>query len=185
MVDDDVKQRMHDDLVRRIQAKASREGIEMKTKKGLRLDNINVHAEFSLLTYHIRHPEINPYRYFGGSKLSCHAYGILFRSCNGVADSLNLPQAPFLTKGCHDKIYLRWPYPSLQSNTPSLDTKVREAMIKALDIELAEYIGELLEKVEKSIPPQSDSTSASGELESDLHLLSRMKSLNQVSKSLT
>ena len=56
MVDDDVKQRMHNELVRQIQAKASREGIDMKTKKGLRLDNINVHAESSLLTYHIRHP---------------------------------------------------------------------------------------------------------------------------------
>ena len=175
----DDKRRMHSELVRRLQAKAKKEGIEMKTKKGLKLDSIYVHAESSLLAYHIQHPEINTYQYFGGSKLSCHACGILFRSYNSVADSLNL--TPFFTKGCHDKIYLRWPYPSLQSNTPSLNIKVREAMIKALDIELAEYIGELREKVVKTTAPQSDSTSElrPGELENQLQLLSEIDDMIQ------
>jgi len=36
----------------------------------------NVHADSStLLAYHLQHPEINPYRYFGGPTLSCHGCG--------------------------------------------------------------------------------------------------------------
>lgn len=64
-------------------------------------------------------------------------------------------------------------------NTPSLDIKVREAMIKVLGGELAGYVGELREKaIEGSTPPQLDSTSASSDLhgsgEADIRMLTEL-----------
>jgi hypothetical protein len=85
-------------------------------KKGTALElsvKTKFHAECALLAYHLQHPKINPYRYFGGSKLSCHGCGTLFSSFNLVAESSGLPQ--FFRKGSHNKTYLRWPWPSLLS----------------------------------------------------------------------
>jgi hypothetical protein len=71
-VTEDVKQAVCDELLNRLLEKAKKEGIEMKVKKDvpeLSLPRINVHAESSLLAYHLQNPEIRPYCYFGGSKL--------------------------------------------------------------------------------------------------------------------
>lgn len=158
-----------DELLKRPQEKAKNEGIELK--KGTKLSmKADVHAEFTLLAYHLQHPNINPYHYFGGSKLSCYGCATLFSSFNLVAESFHLPQ--FFTKGCHNKIYLRWPCPSLlsleqskrlQPGTPSLDTQVRKKMIAALSTELTAYVNELRAVVEGPSRPQSDSTAASGD----------------------
>jgi hypothetical protein len=144
---------------------------------------VNVHAESTLLAYHLQHPQINPYHYFGGSKLSCHGCGTLFSSFNLVAESFGLPQ--FFTKGCHNKIYLQWPCPSLLSQEqrmrlrpadPSLDTLVRKGMIAVLSTELAAYVHELRVVAEGPSRPQSDSTAASGDSrESKTDGLERMK----------
>ena len=158
-----------DELLKRLREKAKYEGIELK--KGTKLSmKAAVHAESTLLVYHLQHPNTNPYHYFGGSKLSCHGCATLFTSFNLVADSFYLPQ--FFTKGCHNKIYLRWPCPSLLSleqskrlkpGAPSLDTQVRKEMIAALSTELMTYVNELRAVVEGPSRPQSDSTTASGD----------------------
>ena len=101
-----------DELLKRLQEKARNEGIELKNGTKLSIKPA-VHAESTLLAYHLQHANINPYHYFGGSKLSCHGCTTLFSSFNLVAESFHLPQ--FFTKGCHNKIYLRWPCPSLLS----------------------------------------------------------------------
>jgi OTT_1508-like deaminase len=149
--------------------KAANEGIELK--KGTELSmRVHIHAEATLLAYHLQHPQINPYRYFGGSKLSCHGCATLFSSFNLVAESFHLPQ--YFTKGCHNKIYIRWPCPSLLSpeqqmqlrpGAPSLDTQVRKEMIAVLSTELATYVHELCAVAEEPSRPQSDSTTASGD----------------------
>ena len=165
-----IKQTVYNVLLSGVQATADKQGIKMKKEEELSLMHINVHAECSLLAYHIQHPEIIPYRYFGGSKLSCHGCSVFFSSFNGLATSPDDRQ--FFTKGCHEKIYLRWPCPSLLSqqqqkqlrpNASSLDNQVKQAMIKILGDELAAYIGELRDATEWSTPPQSDSTAASGD----------------------
>jgi len=164
-----VKETVYNGLLRGLKGKAKEEEIEMKEKKGasleLSLQRINIHAECNLLAYHLQHSGITPYHYFGGSKLSCHGCGVLFSSFNRVAS--NFGHSKYFTKGCHDKIYLRWPHPSLLSQRPnasSLDIEVKKEMVKALDGELAEYVRELCAAaIEKSTPPQSDSTSASGD----------------------
>jgi hypothetical protein len=101
-----------DELLKRLREKAKNEGIELR--KGTKLSmKANVCAECTLLAYHLQHPNINPYHYFGGSKLSCHGCATLFSSFNLVAESFHLPQV--FTKGCHSKIYLWWPCLSLLS----------------------------------------------------------------------
>ena len=159
-----------DELLKRLQEKAKNEGIELKNGTKLSIKPA-VHAESTLLAYHLQHPNINPYHYFGGSKHSCHGCATLFRSFNLVAESFHLPQ--FFIKGCDNKIYLRWSCPSLllleqskplQPGTPSLDTQVRKKMIAALSTELTAYVNELRAVVgEPSRRPQSDSTAASGD----------------------
>ena len=165
----DVKKIVYDQLLIRLQTKADKEGIDLKMKTGsppeLSLTKVDIHAECSLLAYHLQNPGIHSYHYFGGSKLSCHACGILFSAFNRVAKSFDHPQ--FFTKGCSDKLYLQWPCPSLLSreqqkqlrtDTWSLDIQVREEMNKVLGDELAAYVGELRKVIEASTPPHSDST---------------------------
>ena len=163
-----VKETVYNGLLRGLKAKAEEEKIEMEEKKGasleLSLQRTNVHAECNLLAYHLQHSGITPYHYFGGSKLSCHGCGVLFSSFNSVAPDFG--HSKYFTKGCHDKIYLRWPYPSLLSqeqqrqprpNASSLDIEVKKAMIKVLDGELVEYVRELCAAaIERSTPPQCD-----------------------------
>ncbi|KIK01116.1 hypothetical protein K443DRAFT_663026 [Laccaria amethystina LaAM-08-1] len=139
-----------DELLKRLQEKVKNEGIELK--KGTKLSmKTAFHAESTLLAYHLQHPNINPYHYFGGSKLSCHGCATLFSSFNLVAESFHLPQ--FFTKGCHNRIYLWWHCPSLlslehskqlQPGTPSLDTELHAV-------------------IEGPSQPQLDSTAASGD----------------------
>jgi len=51
-----------DELLKPMQEKAKNEGIELE--KGTKLSmKVNVHAESTLLAYHLQHPNINPYRY--------------------------------------------------------------------------------------------------------------------------
>lgn len=162
-----VKREVYDELLKRLQAKAVKEEIYMKEGTVQELSiQANFHAECSLLAYHLQHPEIKPYRYLGGSKLSCHGCGIFFSSFNDIAESLDLPQ--FFTRGCHN-IYLRWPCPSLLSQAQrmqlrpkdlSLDTQVRKEMIEVLSTELGMYVHELRVAVEGLSRPQSDSGTA-------------------------
>jgi hypothetical protein len=189
----DVRKKVYDQLLIRLQTKADKEGIDWKMKTGsppeLSLTKINVHAECSLLAYHLQNPGILPYHYFGGSKLSCHACGVLFSAFNGVAKSFDLPR--FFTKGCSNKLYLQWPCPSLllqeqqkqlrpDASSWSLDIQVREEMNKVFGDELVAYVGELRKVVEASTPPHSDGISASGESresevdDSDLEDMRRM-----------
>jgi len=169
-----VRKMVYDQLLDRLQTKAENEGIELKTKIGglreLSLTKINVHAECSLLAYHLQNPTVHPYYYFGGSKLSCHACGTFFSAFNNIAESFGHPQ--FFTRGCHNKLYLRWPCPSLLSpvqqkwlktDARSLDIQARDEMNKILGKELVVYVGELRQAIEASTPPQSDSTAASGD----------------------
>jgi hypothetical protein len=155
-----------DKLLKRLQEKAKNKGIELKKRTKVSMKTV-VHAESTLLAYHLQHPNINPYHYFGGSKLSCHGCATLFSSFNLVAESFHLPQ--FFTKGCHNKIYLWWPCPSLeqskrlQPSTPSLNTEVRKKMIVALSTELTAYVNELHAVIEGPSQPQLDSTAASGD----------------------
>jgi len=118
----DIRETVYDQLLIRLQTKADKEGIDLKTKTvsppELSLTKINAHAECSLLAYHLQNPAIHPYHYFGGSKLSCHACGTLFSAFNNVAKSFDHPK--FFTKGCNNKLYLQWRCPSLlphRSNT--------------------------------------------------------------------
>ena len=181
-----VKITVYNELLNRLHAKADKEEIVMKKGTVPELSmQVNVHAESTLLAYHLQHPQINPYHYFGGSKLSCHGCGTLFSSFNLVAESFGLPQ--FFTKGCHNKIYLQWPCPSLLSQEqrmrlrpadPSLDTHVRKGMIAVLSTELAAYVHELRVVAEGPSRPQSDSTAASGDSrESETEGLERMKAM--------
>jgi hypothetical protein len=105
-------QTVYDELLKQLQMKADDEGIELKKGTELSMRAVHVHAESNLLAYHLQHPEILPYHYFGGSKLSCHGCATLFSSFNVVAETRDLPQ--FFTRS-HNKIYLRWPCPSLLS----------------------------------------------------------------------
>jgi len=166
----DIKLAVYDELLKRLQEKAGEEGIDMKKGTVPELSmKANVHAECTLLAYHLQHLEINPYQYFGGSTLSCHGCGLLFNSFNFLAESLHLPQ--FFTRGWHKKIYLKWPCPSLlsqeqqmtlQPTDSSLDTQVREEMVAVWSPKLAPYVHglrpdvirerqEVLEKVRKFI----------------------------------
>ena len=79
------KKMVCEELLRRLETKAEEENLGMtrtKEKKGnhleLKISNVFIHAECSLLAYHIQHPGILPYRYFGGSKLSCHGCATFF-----------------------------------------------------------------------------------------------------------
>ena len=146
-----VKQTVYNELLKRLQVEAGEQGVVMKTGTATGLElKANVHAECNLLAYHLQHPQIDPYHYFGGSKLSCHGCGTLFSSFNLLAESFGLPK--FFTRGCHSKIYLQWPCPSLlsqeqqmrlQSKDPSLDTEVRKGMVMVLCTELAKYVDKL------------------------------------------
>ncbi|EDR15924.1 uncharacterized protein LACBIDRAFT_321001 [Laccaria bicolor S238N-H82] len=158
-----------DDILNRLQEKAKSEGVRMEKRK-LSIKQAAVHAECTLLAYHIQHPNIHPYCYFGGSKLSFHGCATFFSSYNLVAESFHLPQ--FFTKGSHNKIYLRWPCPPLlplqrskplQPGTLSLDTQVRQKMIAALGKELSEYVNELRTVRAGPSQSQSDSTAASSD----------------------
>ena len=148
----DIKLAVYDELLKRLQKNSGEEGMDMKkeTMPELSMKALNVHAECTLLSYHLQHPEINPYQYFGGSTLSCHGCGLLFNSFNPVAERLDLPQ--FFTRGWHEKIYLKWPCPSLlsqeqqmslQPTGSSLDTQVRKEMVAVLSQELAPYVNGL------------------------------------------
>jgi len=150
--------------------------------------DVNVHAECTLLAYHLRHRNTNSYRYFGGSKLSCHGCSTFFTSYNRVAESLSLPQ--FFTRGCHNKVYLRWACPSLLSaeeqirlrdKGPTLDTRVRKEMVDTLGRELAQYVEEQCKIETAPSSSQSDSTDASGD--SQPH--HRVPTLDQLIYSLT
>ena len=146
-VEQDIKQAVYDELLKRLQEKAGEEGIDIKKGTVPELSmKANVHAECTLLAYHLQHPQINPYQYFGGSNLSCHGCGTFLSSFNLVAKSFDLPQ--FFTKNCHKKIYLHWPCPSLlsqeqqilsQPTDPCLDTQVRKEMVAGLSPKLAPY----------------------------------------------
>jgi hypothetical protein len=132
--------------------------------------DVSVHAECTLLAYHLQHCNTSSYQYFGGSKLSCHGCATFFTSYNRVAASLSLPQ--FFTRGCHNKVYLRWACPSLLSAVeqirlrdkgPTIDTKVREEMVDILGRELAQYVEGLCEIETAPLPTQTDSTDASAD----------------------
>ena len=114
-----VRKMVYDQLLDQFQLKAKDEGIDLKMKTGnhpeLSLKKINVHAECSLLAYHLQNPEIYPYHYFGGSKLSCYACDTFFSAFNTVAQSFGHPK--FYTRGCHNKLSLQWPSPSDRKST--------------------------------------------------------------------
>lgn len=164
---------IYDDILKRLQEKAESEGVKIEKGK-LSMKQAAVHAECTLLAYHIQHPNIHPYCYFGGSKLSCHGCATFFSSYNLVAESFHLPQ--FFTKGSHNKIYLRWTCPHLlplqrfkplQPGTLSLDAQVKQKMIAALGKELIAYVDELRAVRAGPSPSQSDSTAASGDSRED------------------
>jgi len=167
----EVKKTVYNELLRRLKEKAVDEEVDMKGRVPELSMDVTVHAECTLLAYHLRHSETKPYHYFGGSKLSCHGCATFFNSFNLVAESFGHPQ--FFTKGCHNKIYLRWPYPllsqeqriRLQGNEPALDTQVRNGMVAILSTELAKYVNELRAAAEapSESPTLSDSTDASGD----------------------
>jgi hypothetical protein len=168
-VEHQVKEEVYRVLLERLKEKATKQGIDMGAVPELSM-KVHVHAECTLLAYHLQHPEIETYHYFGGSKLACHGCSMFFRSFNGVAESFGLAQ--FFIKGSHNKIYLRWPCPFLLSQEqrrrlrptdPSLDNQVRREMVAALDTELAAYVNELRVMVENPLRPQSDNTNASGD----------------------
>lgn len=168
-----VKEEVYRELLERLKEKATEQGIDMGTRTGAVPElsmKVHVHAECTLLAYHLQHPEIETYHYFGGSKLACHGCSMFFRSFNGVAESFGLAQ--FFIKGSHNKIYLRWPCPFLLSQEqqrrlrptdPSLDSQVRREIVAALGTELDAYVNELRVMVENPLRPQSDSTNASGD----------------------
>ena len=112
----DVRNSVYAKLLDRFQRKAKNEGIEITTGEfKLSLKNINVHAECTLLAYHLQNPEFHPYCYFGGSKLSCHACGTFFSAFNNIAESFGHPHFFTSGLGCLNKLSLRWPSPSLLS----------------------------------------------------------------------
>ncbi|KIM39079.1 hypothetical protein M413DRAFT_19880 [Hebeloma cylindrosporum] len=131
--------------------------------------NTNVHAECRLLAYHHQRPEIQPYRYFGGSKLSCHGCATFFRAFNDSAKIFDhLPQ--YYTKGCSDTIYLRWVFPSLlleeegkrlSPGTLSFDDTVQANMRDILGKELEAYAHEVGKHIAASTTPESDTSDAS------------------------
>jgi hypothetical protein len=183
-VERDVELSVYGELLKNLQTKADDEGIEMKKGSVPVLSmKVSVHAESTLLAYHLQHPQLKPYPYFGGSKLSCYGCSTLFSSFNLVAESFGLPQ--FFTRGCHNKIDLRWPCPPLlsyaqqmrlQPKDLSLNTQVRKGMIAVLSTELAAYVHELRVAAEGPSRPQSDSTAAScGSQESEAEGRARMK----------
>jgi len=153
-------------ILERLQAKASKEGITLTTGHSLELSlRPFVHAESTLLAYHLRH-SVQSFCYFGGSELSCYACSLVFTCFNNVAVSLGHSQ--YFIRGSHNKNFLRWPFPSLppvqqgelQADAPSLDIKVKMEMIKVLDREMATYIRQLSAQLRGSTPASSDSTAA-------------------------
>ena len=162
----EIKKAVYSELLQRLKERAGDKKVNLKKGTSLQLlMDVKVHAECSLLAYHIQHPDTKPYNYFGGSKLSCHGCATFFHSFNLVAESFHHP--PFFTKGCHHKIYLRWSCPfllsqeQLRGKEPNLDTRVQEGMVATLSIELAKYVNELLVSAALSTPTPSDSTDAS------------------------
>jgi hypothetical protein len=103
---------VYNKLLKQLQTKAGSKGIELK--KGAEISmRVPIHPKATLLAYHLQHPQIEPYGYFSGLKLSCHGCATLFSTFNAVAESFQLPK--YFTKGCHNKIYLWWPCPFLLS----------------------------------------------------------------------
>lgn len=172
----DIQEKVYDKLMKGLKRKMDDEGLGRDSKKRTTLQlslDTNVHAECTLLAYLLQHRNDgnpDPYAYFGGSKLSCHACATFFAAYNLVAAKSNLPV--FFTKGSHNKIYLRWTCPSLlsqedqhrlQSNKETLDTRVRTEMASILNMELANYVNELCVDAQAPSPTLSDSTNASGD----------------------
>lgn len=167
-------------LLKQIQEKAEEQEIDFtnETVPEVSLSQVHIHAEANLLAFHLQYANhIHPYSYFGGSKLSCHSCATLFSSFNHVAESFQCSQ--YFTKGCHDKIYLRWACPSLWTSMGQcLDSKVREGMAAVLSTELAKYVQEMRVVIAPVLSPaQSDSTAAeSGEShESKLGIIDQLK----------
>jgi hypothetical protein len=161
---------VYDELLKWLQKNTENERIELKNGTKLSI-KANVHAESTLLAFHLQNPNIDPYHYFGGLKLSCYGCTTLFSSFNLVAELFHFLQ--FFIKGCHNKMYLRWCCPlllsqeqsrQLQLSAPSLDTEVRTNMIAALSTKLTKYVHELCDVAEAQSRLQLDSITASGDL---------------------
>lgn len=184
-----VKIAVYRKLLKQVQTKAKGQGIDFDKGSSPEISmTVNIHAESNLLVYHLRHPLTHPYFYFGGSKLSCHACATLFSSFNRVAESFEHRQ--YFTKGSHGKICLRWCCPSLLSETEvkelrlkdqsesfSLNARVKEEMTTVLRAQLAGYINELhVVSLGALSPTQSDSTTASeASNKSTSDLIARLK----------
>jgi hypothetical protein len=54
------EQAVYDELLKRLQTKANNEGIELKNGTELSMRAQHVHAECTLLAYHLQHPQIDP-----------------------------------------------------------------------------------------------------------------------------
>jgi len=174
---------MYKKLLNQLQEQASGQGIDIE--KGTTASEIStrvdIHTEANLLAYHLQNPHIHPYRYFGGSKLSCRSCASLFSGFNHVAESFQCSQ--FFTKPecCHNhaKIYLRWPCPSLFLSTrmerptyQSLGTQVRKEMTEILSTELAGYVQEL----RRAVTPVLSPSAASSELDEFMRdIIARIK----------
>jgi hypothetical protein len=163
---EDVKEMVYREILERLRAKASKDEINLTTGHSPEFSlQPFVHAESTLLAYHLQH-STQSFCYFGGSKLSCHACSLLFTCFNNVAISFGHSQ--YFTRGSHNKIYLRWCFPSLprvqqgelQAGAPSLDIEVKKEMIKVLDREMAIYIRQLSGRLGESTPARTAASNA-------------------------
>jgi len=126
----DVKSRVYDLLMERLKVTMKDQGLVFKevTVPQFSMD-ICVHAECTLLAYHVRHPTraTIAYRYFGGSKLSCHGCSTFFyqlQSCRWIPFSSSvlhqgLPQQSLSSVGLPIPVVSRGTDPiTLQGSDP-------------------------------------------------------------------
>ena len=196
---ENLKFAVYNKLLKRLQNRAREQlGIDFVKEDVSEISTaVNVHAEANMLAYHLQRPYLNPYHYFGGSKLSCHGCSTLFSSFNHVAESFQRSQ--FFTKCGHGQIYLRWSCPALLSATEqqrlhcedhyespyvSLYARVRKEMSTVLSAELDRYVHELRRSVTPSVvsSSQPESTTASGDShEADMDAIEELLAMGETS----
>jgi hypothetical protein len=97
------------------------------------------HAECVLLSYHIRTRDaVQPFNYFGRSKLECLAYHLYFLAYNDAAQRLQFPL--YRIRGAYRKLYKGWAAPNLGDVSSELQEMISDSMVVRLKKELADHL---------------------------------------------
>jgi hypothetical protein len=134
-------QSSHPDVIKRRDEVVKRFRSEHGDKTSVKVNCIN-HAECVLLSYHIRTRDtVQPFNYFGCSKLGCLACRLYFTAYNEAAQQFHFPT--YHVRWSHGKLYPRWAAPNLQDVSPGLQRMVVEKLGPSLRDELADHMESL------------------------------------------